>query len=104
MDTYSEAWRHHCEVRAVLLMPVGQRRGYFDLVGKRRGPVAAQTLRNDVYNTWVSRQVDALAAMCEDDRETRLMAIQNSSNARTRATVEKALKGRLSANENERDV
>lgn len=99
MDTTSEQYRHECEVRAVLAMPSDRRAGYLDLVAKVRGkhdPQAAQRLRNDVYRAWIERQVDQLAAMAwDDERVARLLKIQNSSNARTRADVEAAMERRL---------
>jgi hypothetical protein len=97
MDTSSEAWRHLCEVRAVLDMPVERRNGYFDLVSKRRGLEAMQQLRRDVYHTWIERQVDAMMATTEAARGLRLAKI---SNKRTRADVEAALGRRLAANDN----
>lgn len=100
MDTSSEAWRHLCEVRAVLEMPVARRNAYFDLVGKRRGTEAARVLRADVYRTWIERQVDALMAMTDAARGMRLAKIESSSNKRTRADVEASLGRRLAANDN----
>ncbi len=42
-----EAYRHECEVRAVVGMP-GQRRTYLEGVAKQRGPAAARRLEQDV--------------------------------------------------------
>lgn len=104
MDTTSEAWRHECEVRAVLLMPSDRRRGFIDLVAKRRGAEAGQQLRSDVYLAWVAGQADALVKMqWDEDRIDRLLRIQNSSNVRTRADVEREMNCRLAAKNNERE-
>jgi hypothetical protein len=103
MDTSSEEWRHLCEVRAVLDMPVGRRNAYFELVAKMRGkhdPEAAQRLRRDVYRTWIARQVDGLMGMPPAARGLRLAKIESSSNKRTRGDVESALDRRMAANDN----
>ena len=98
MDTNSEEWRHACEVRAVLAMPVGQRRSFLDIVGKRRGTDAQFKLKADVYSAWIEQQVDGLLKMTwDDDRMARLRKIQNSSNVRTRADVEAAMERRMKA-------
>jgi hypothetical protein len=100
MDTSSEAWRHLCEVRAVLDMPVVRRNAYLDLVAKRRGLEAARVLRADVYRTWIERQVDVLVATTDAARGMRLAKIESGSNKRTRADVEAALDRRRAANDN----
>lgn len=100
MDTYSEAWRHACEVRTVLDMPVDRRNGFIDLVAKRRGLEAARVLRADVYRTWIARQVDALLGMTPAVRGVRLAKIESSTKRQTRADVEAALERRLAANDN----
>lgn len=100
MDTSSEEWRHACEVRTVLAMPLDRRTGYLDLVAKRRGLEAARQLRMDVYLTWIERQVDTLACMTPMARGVRLAKIESSSRKQTRADVEAALARRLAANDN----
>lgn len=100
MDTYSEAWRHLCEVRAVLEMPVDRRKGYLEVVAKRRGLEAARVLRADVYRTWIARQVEGLLAMTPAARGARLAKIESSTKRQTRADVEAALERRLAANDN----
>jgi hypothetical protein len=100
MDTSSEAWRHECEVRTVLGMPLDRRKGYLELVAKRRGLEAAQQLRTDVYLTWIARQVDGLVAMQPAARGVRLAKIESSSRKQTRADVEAALARRLAGNDN----
>ena len=42
-----DAWRHECEVRAVVAMP-GQRRTYLDGVEAQRGKDARQRIEQDV--------------------------------------------------------
>lgn len=55
-DTYSEDYRHQCEVRWVLRLRVreGVRRAreYLEGVGKQRGVAAAQRLRQDCRAQW----------------------------------------------------
>lgn len=101
MDTNSEQHRHECEVRAILAMHPDRRRGFLDIVGKRRGNDARIRLEGDVYRAWIERQVDGLMAMTwDDDRVSRLLRIQHSSNVRTRDDVERAMERRLAANDN----
>jgi ClpP class serine protease len=100
MDTYSEAWRHECEVRTVLAMPVDRRKGFLEVVAKRRGLEAARVLQAAVYRTWIARQVDGLLSMTPAARGARLAKIESSSNKRTREDVEAALERRIAANDN----
>jgi hypothetical protein len=51
--TYSEQYRHQCEVRYVLAMPTPERRrAYLDGVQAARGKAAADRLRADVRAAW----------------------------------------------------
>lgn len=50
VDTYSEEWRHECEVRAVASMFEVSRIAYLKDVEKRRGEKAAEVLRNAVLD------------------------------------------------------
>ena len=52
----SEEWRHACEVRTVLKMPMVDRREYFERVEKMRGMGAANRLRDDVRTEWERRR------------------------------------------------
>ena len=53
--TYTEAWRHECEVRYIISMPGReQRAGYVEAVAKRRGQPAAERLRSSVRQLWSS--------------------------------------------------
>lgn len=100
MDTSSEAWRHECEVRTVLDMPLDRRKGYLDLVAKQRGKEAARLLRRDVYLTWIAREVVTLAQMTPAARGMRLAYIESRSRKQTRTDVEAALDRRLADNDN----
>lgn len=112
-DSYSEAWRHECEARTVLAMPLAQRRdflkGYKDAhtnrtfkgVAGNRGQDAVARLQDTMQAIWLSRQVDKLLAMDSDDqRMAHLLKIEEASSAHRRTQVEEALKGRLAANDN----
>lgn len=53
--TYTEAFRHECEVRFVVNMPGPQeRRDFMDGVEKKRGKPAADRLRDGVRAAWAS--------------------------------------------------
>jgi hypothetical protein len=88
MDTSSEAWRFECEVRAVLAMPVERRRGFLELVEKRRGLAAKQQLADAVYRAWIDKQAAALLPMNDSERGQRLARIPNP---RVRGDVERRL-------------
>lgn len=45
--TWSEAWRHECEVRYVLTLSPMERRAYLDRVVERRGAERGGKLRKD---------------------------------------------------------
>jgi hypothetical protein len=48
LDTYSEEWRHQCEVRYVARMTPNDRGNYFSDVRKHRKDAAVDKLMNDV--------------------------------------------------------
>lgn len=48
--TYTEAWRHECEVRYVVALGTNaERKSYLALVNERRGTEAAARLRKDAW-------------------------------------------------------
>lgn len=52
-DTYSEAWRHECEIRFVLAMPSRERRAaYLELIEKHRGKAAADRMKEELMRVW----------------------------------------------------
>lgn len=54
--TYTEAYRHECEVRYVVSLGTQEdRRKYLAGVAKRRGLEAMSTLRNDAIRLWEKR-------------------------------------------------
>lgn len=54
--TYTEAWRHECEVRYVVKMDGPEsRRAFLDGVEKKRGKAAADRLRDGVRKVWETR-------------------------------------------------
>lgn len=54
--TYSERWRHECEVRHVVSLPTREERAaYLDALPKHRAAAAVQRLREDVRAAWIAR-------------------------------------------------
>lgn len=105
VDSYSEAWRHECEARTALNMPLLERRAHLSRVESKRGMEQRRRLESTMHAIWLGRQVDQLLAMPRDDeRMAHLLRIENATNSRMRGDVEKALNGRLAANDNERNV
>ena len=65
-DTYSEEWRHECEINFVLAMPSRERRAaYLDLIEKHRGEAAADRMKQELLRAWNER----LANRNADDGE-----------------------------------
>ena len=55
--TYTEAWRHECEVRQVVRMATPElRRAYLDGVERFRGKAAAERLREGVRAAWAQNR------------------------------------------------
>ena len=50
--SYTEAWRHQCEVRFVLALPRAERAAYVDSTAKYRTPDAVERLRHDVVDAY----------------------------------------------------
>lgn len=51
--TYSDQYRHECEVRYVLSLPGKERRrAYLEAVDKLRGKAAGDRLRQDILKAW----------------------------------------------------
>lgn len=51
--TYSEEWRHACEIRMVLAMPSRERRAaYLALVERHRGKAAADRMKAELTRVW----------------------------------------------------
>ena len=58
--TYSEAFRHECEVRYVLALPSKwARRDYLNSLHKWRSPAAVERLRADVAAAWHARRTES---------------------------------------------
>lgn len=57
IDTNSEEFRHHCEVRYFLKMRLKKGRDAvlreMEAIGKRRGEAASKALMKDVYDQWM---------------------------------------------------
>lgn len=52
----SEEWRHACEVRFALSLPLPERRDFLAKVEKSRGVVVANRLRQLVSEEWMRRK------------------------------------------------
>jgi len=55
-DTYSEEWRHECEIRHIAKMPLQERRKYLVLVMERRGMPERKRIENSLYVLWERRK------------------------------------------------
>jgi hypothetical protein len=55
VDTYSEEWRHECEARAVLNMPLLDGQNYLQLVEEKRGKSARDYLQVKVRELWITK-------------------------------------------------
>jgi hypothetical protein len=57
VDTNSEAWRHLCEARAIAGLPsLAERRAWLDDLARKRGPAAADRIRNTLKRLWEAKQ------------------------------------------------
>jgi hypothetical protein len=54
-DTYSEQYRHECELRYVASMPLSERRKYLGLVLEKRGVIALNQLKEGLQEIWKNR-------------------------------------------------
>ena len=65
-DTYTEEWRHECEINSVLRMPTRERHAaYLALVERHRGKAAADRIKQELLRAWNER----LANRNADDGE-----------------------------------
>jgi hypothetical protein len=56
-DTTSEAWRHECEARAIAALPtLAERRAWLDDLARKRGPAAADRIRDTLKRLWEAKQ------------------------------------------------
>jgi hypothetical protein len=79
--TYTEAWRHECEVRHVLKMATRQQRAeYLDGVERKRGKAPADRLRRDVATAWrAAREKQTPHPLGEESGVARSCAVHLSS-------------------------
>ncbi|MDN7965494.1 hypothetical protein QZM92_26295 [Burkholderia multivorans] len=56
IDTWSEEWRHRCEVKTIAEWDLKQRREYLELVKQKRGEAAAQRLKEGLTELWKQRK------------------------------------------------
>ena len=54
-DTYSEQYRHECEVRWLASQPLEIRRKVLGLIGDARGREAQQRLQDELVEIWKSK-------------------------------------------------
>jgi hypothetical protein len=55
MDTYSEEYRHDCEVRWLTKLPLETRRKVLGLIEDARGKQARQTLEAELIKVWKNK-------------------------------------------------
>ena len=55
-DTYSEQYRHECELRYIASMDLKGRRHYLGLVLEKRGVVALNKLKEGLERIWKNRK------------------------------------------------
>jgi len=96
VDGSSEEWRHETEARAILRMPTSERQSFLHLVGKKRGGVAMNELRNTVQRMWTDQTARELLALERTDLlafEQRLERIGSNDELgkRLRAGVERRM-------------
>lgn len=54
-DTYSEEWRHECEVRWLKKLPLETRRKVLGLIEDARGKETRQILEAELIKVWKSK-------------------------------------------------
>ena len=54
-DTYSEQYRHECEVRWLASQPLEIRRKVLGLIGDARGREAQQRLQDELVEIWKNK-------------------------------------------------
>ena len=54
-DTYSEQYRHECEIRWLASQPLEIRRKVLGLIGDARGREAQQRLQDELVEIWKSK-------------------------------------------------
>ena len=56
IDTYSEQWRHECEVRWLASQPLELRRKVLGLIEDARGKEARKILEAELIELWKNKQ------------------------------------------------
>lgn len=112
VDSYSEEWRHETEARAVLAMPIGQRRdflnGYLNHdtgrevkgVKQLRGQEAVTRLKETMMALWIDKQARQLVDMEEHRRETRLLSLSRDNTAYVMGKIQARMDAVMAANDN----
>lgn len=59
-DTYSEQWRHECEVRWLTKLPLETRRKVLGLIGDARGKQVRQILEAELINIWKNKSTQTM--------------------------------------------
>lgn len=62
VSSYSEAWRHEAEARAILAMPKDDRWSFLMLIERKRGKPAAEALKSLVWKLWDLQRGERLSA------------------------------------------
>jgi hypothetical protein len=55
-ETYSEEYRHECELRYIASMNLSERRKYLGLVLEKRGVVALEKLKESLTKLWTDKK------------------------------------------------
>jgi hypothetical protein len=111
-DSSGEQWRHECEARALLAMPLVKRRdclyGFKEDGGRlnkgikgHRGDAEVQRLEGTIMSIWTAQQIGKLLGMQHDEQEAYLDRIARATNSHMREILARKLEGRLSANAND---
>jgi|TARA_B110000503_G_C7142584_1_gene411518 hypothetical protein len=56
MDTYSEEWRHECEVQHIAKQPLKKRREILEMIAKARGMAEKERLQKSLVELWESKK------------------------------------------------
>jgi hypothetical protein len=79
VDHASEDWRHECEARTLLRMPLPSRKKHLLAVEAKRGIPERQRLQNTLMVLWIERQAHQLADLNEAARMERLQALRGEN-------------------------
>ncbi len=88
MDTYSEEYRHLCEARTALAMPLLARKAHLVRVEAKRGLAERRRLETTMHGLWVDKQARHLAGLNEQARLDRMQALAVDNKAQVMRKIE----------------